>query len=327
MQTQMSQDMLGFEEELLKAVPWQALEDIGSQQALEVDAKSAGHVCFVATLGLDARASTGHDRKCPFLGKIVIACQVRPCVPIECASQLSVFACRFECPFRCAQLTHLRWSSGRSVTSSSFGACRRNGNATMPTRASPLQIRCGDTTFQKLHLYVFSQSLDVAFAPPFKCDSDKTNTIQTWEKLEGKVREEFAVFQANWGESACPWESGVLWTKFLHDWEGDHNCKTRLAFLCLFMFGGLSTVNCQESLDCYKATRCSTCWTVAKILYTDTVAKICWKEIDIWRCTHANSNTFRPVKPVYFLHRMMLQGTSYYLLSRFSADSGLFCLL
>lgn len=47
MQTQMSQDMLGFEEELLKAVPWQALEDIGSQQALEVDAQSAGHVCFV----------------------------------------------------------------------------------------------------------------------------------------------------------------------------------------------------------------------------------------------------------------------------------------
>ena len=124
--------------------------------------------CGNSWFGCLTRASTGHDRKCPFLGKIVIACQVRPCVPIECASQLSVFACRFECPFRCAQLTHLRWSSGRSVMSSSFGACRRNGNATMPTRASPLQIRCGDTTFQKLHLCVFFQSLDVAFAPPFQ---------------------------------------------------------------------------------------------------------------------------------------------------------------
>ena len=183
MQTQMNQDMLGFEEELLKAVPWQALEDIGSSAGSGSGCEICRPCLFCGNswFGCLTSASTGHDRKCPFLGKIVIACQVRPCVPIECPSQLSVFACRFECPFRCAQLTYLRWSSGRSVTSSSFGACRRNGNATMPTRASPLQIRCGDTTFQKLHLSIYFFSvIRCCFRPPLlKCDSDKTNTIQT----------------------------------------------------------------------------------------------------------------------------------------------------
>lgn len=89
--------MLGFEEELLKAVPWQALEDFGGmtlvhQQALEVDAQSAGHVSFVATLGLDARP--GHP---PGMMEVSI-----PCVRIECPSQLSVFSCRFERPSVCS---------------------------------------------------------------------------------------------------------------------------------------------------------------------------------------------------------------------------------
>ena len=64
--------------------------------------------------------------------------------------------------------------------------------------------------------------------------------------------------------------------------RGRPQLQNPFGFPCLFMFGGLSTVNCQESLDCYMATRCSTCWTVAKIFYTDTVAKICWKEIYIY---------------------------------------------